>query len=191
MSGTPISFHGALFEEGRDVSPAIARAANIAKTYGLALVKARTPVDTGNLKSKWEAKFEDNGIRWSNETYYAGFVEHGTRKMAPRNMLGDSLPDIEQVFYKELVKELGKTLAFETIDTAPPPTYANSIKPANPAKYPEVGKDTKPTPPKPSGLGKRKYSKDYLFANPRDILSQKAKDAVNAARPKWQKAPIN
>lgn len=181
----PITFHGALFDSNTPVTPAIAKAANVAKTYGLALVKARTPVDTSKLKGAWAATLEGNGIRWTNPTPYAGFVEHGTRKMAGRAMLANSLTDIETVFYRELSKELGKTLAFDIIDTSSPPTYGNSVKPS--AKYPEVGKNV--APKVSGGLSRRKgsYSKSYLFSNPKDIVGNSDKDYVNSQRPLFQK----
>lgn len=175
-----INFHGALFDENADISPAIARAAHIAKVYGLGLVKARTPVDSGELKMSWKADIEGNGIRYTNEIPYAGFVEHGTRKMASRNMLSDSLPDIETVFYNELAKNVGQQLAADVIESAPTPSYGNSVK----SDYPGVG--DKVAAPKAKIIPK-KFTKKYLFANPNDIVGNKQKLAVNASRPRWQK----
>jgi len=185
MASANIDFHGSLFNEGTDITPAIARAANIARTYGLGLVKARTPVDTSNLKQSWKADLEGNGIRYTNGAYYAGFVENGTRKMAGRFMLADSLPDIENVFYDELAKDVGKTLAADTISTAPTPNYENAVVSSNPTKYPNVG--SKVAPKQTTGLTKKKFTKKYLFANPNDIVSGKGKQFVNAARPRYQK----
>lgn len=173
----PISFHGALFTEGSDITPAITKAAHVAKAYGLGLVKARTPVDTSELKSNWKAALEANGIRYVNDTPYAAYVEHGTSKMLGRHMLGDSLTDIETVFYNELSREIGKTLAFDLIEVADNPSYTNTA-PA-PTKGNKAGKK--------EGLTKRKYSKKYLFSNPNDIVSLEKKKEVNAARPRFQK----
>jgi hypothetical protein len=104
--GVPISYFGKLFDSP-NITPAIAKAANIAKAYGVALVKARTPVDTGDLKGGWKAKLEGNGIRFNNDTFYAGWVEYGTVKMAPRHMLTDSMPDIQDAFIDALYSEIG------------------------------------------------------------------------------------
>lgn len=181
----PISYYGALFREGQPITPGIARAANVAKTYGVALIKARTPVDKNVLRPAWQAKLEDSGIRFINPTPYAGWVEMGTRKMSGRHMLADSLPDINNMFRQQLIKELVKDL--DLVSTDDPPSYPNAVKPTNPDKHPKVGSEQKPRPKSAGGLGKRKYSKEYLFANPKEILNQRAKDIVNAARPRWQK----
>jgi hypothetical protein len=162
-----ISYYGALFDTKDPVTPAIAKAANIAKTYGLALVKAKTPVDTGQLKDKWEAKFEANGIRWSNSMPYAGFVELGTKFMAPRSMLSSSLGDITQVFREELGREMGKRLAGQIIATPGDLSYDTRISDAQ-AK---------------SGLKPAKFSKKYLFADPSKILSSKQISKLDSAKP--------
>lgn len=171
MSG--VDYYGQLFN-GDVITPAIARAANIAKTYGLALVQARTPVDSGNLKSNWKAKLEGNGIRWSNETPYSSFVEFGTKKMAARSMLSASIPDITAVFEEEISKEMGKALGASIgasiVSEAAIPTYNNqgSAKVAG-------------------GLAKRNFSKQYLFSNPSDILSGKQKAQAAKAKPLLQR----
>jgi hypothetical protein len=184
-----ISYHGALFDDSEAVTPAITKAANVAKTFGLGLIKARTPVDTHKLKSAWSAKLEGNGIRFDNPTPYAGFVEHGTRKMAPRNMLGDSLSDIAEVFLSELSAEIGKALASEILETSGNINYRNSVQASD--KYKRTNPDTrvgsKIKPTSKTGLSKKKFSKDYLFANRNDILSKGQKTTVNAGKPKWQK----
>jgi hypothetical protein len=171
MANVPIKFYGELFTKG-SVTPAIARAANIAKTFGLALISARTPVDTGLLRSNWKAKLEGNGIVWQNDTSYAGFVELGTRKMRARHMMTDSLLDISEVFESELLKDLGKTtskkLLAEMVATPNQPTYDNR----------ESAKQS-------GGLtGKPKFTKSYLFSDPKDILSQKQKTKIAKASPK-------
>lgn len=99
---------------------AIQNAAWVAKAYGQALIKARTPVDTGKLKSSWQSTLDNQGITFLNNTPYASYVEYGTRKMAPRYMLTDSIPDIQRVFQQELAKELGKQLGAKVLaDIAP------------------------------------------------------------------------
>lgn len=177
-----INYYGKLFEAD-DITPGIARAANIAKTYGLALVKARTPVDTARLHEGWQAKLEGGGIRWTNNTPYAAYVEFGTRKMAPRGMLTRSLPDIAEVFTQELYKEIGSELGASTVSDYKTPGYGNAGQGTNPTKYPEVGNKIQPAIK--TGLSKKnkKTSKNYLFANPADILSGKQKKSVDRARP--------
>ncbi|MBW4558426.1 MAG: HK97 gp10 family phage protein [Trichormus sp. ATA11-4-KO1] len=158
-----ISYFGELFT-GNKVTPAITKAANVAKTFGLALVSARTPVDTGELKSNWKAKLEGNGIRWLNDTPYAGFVELGTRKMAPRQMLTSSLIDISLVFEQELAKELGRTLGAsviaEMVGTPDQPTYGNRV-----------------SDNVPGGFSNRRGF------DPKTKLTRKQKDIIGAAKP--------
>ena len=182
MSGVPISYYGKLFDSP-NITPAIARAANIAKTYGLALVKARTPVDTGDLKGSWKAKLEGNGIRFNNDMYYAGWVEFGTVKMSPRAMLQSSLPELQGAFIDALYEEIGDQLAADIISDFSKPSYSSAVKATNPTKYPNVG--SKAQAKIKTGLTKRdpKTSKNYLFSNPSDILSKKQNAKVANARP--------
>jgi hypothetical protein len=174
MANVPIKFYGQLFT-GDEITPSIARAANIAKTYGLALIAARTPVDTGLLRSNWKAKLEGNGIRWLNDTSYASFVELGTKKMAPRHMLTDSLLDISEVFESELLKDMGRKagakLIAEKVATPSQPTYINRTSDKQPGNF----------------NGKPKYSKTYLFPNRADILSPAQRDTIATAKPKYKK----
>lgn len=183
MGSVKIDYYGKLFTNGAEVTPAIARAANIAKTYGLALVKARTPVDTGDLKTGWQAKLEGNGIRWSNEKYYAGFVEFGTRKMAPRSMLSGSIDDIAEVFAEELSREIGTALGQDIVSSAATPTYSNAGVGSNQTKYPNVGNALQPKIK--TGLTKnaKNTSKKFLFADPAKILNGKQEKSIAQARP--------
>lgn len=181
MSAT-INYYGALFDEDTKITPAIARAANIAKTYGKALIAARTPVDTGKLKSSWQLRLEGGGLRIKNEAPYAGFVEFGTRKMAPRAMMTSSLPDIKAVFVGELYKEIGKKLGADLVSSFQPPSYSNAVS-ANPL-YPEVG--TRLQAPIKSGLSKRSKTtnRSFLFSpGQKDILSASQRAKIARARP--------
>lgn len=182
--GVTIDYYGKLFAENVEITPAVARAANIAKTYGLAVVRARTPVDTGELKGSWTARLEGNGIRWSNSAPYAGFVEFGTRKMEPRAMLTNSLPDIEAVFAEALVEEVGVYLAGDFVAPGDTPGYGNAgVSTAKPGKYPEVGNNLQPK--QATGLHRRdaNTSKKFLFVNPADILNKKQKASIRDAVP--------
>ncbi len=182
MGSVRIDYYGKLFDNS-DVTPAIARAANIAKTYGLALVKARTPVDTNRLRPAWQARLEGNGIRWTNDTPYAGFVEFGTKKMAARSMLTGSLQDIEEVFASEINKEIGYQLGAEIISSYKTPSYANAGVGSNPEKYPDVG--SKLQTKIKTGLSRNspKTNKKFLFADPAKILSERQQNSIDRARP--------
>ncbi len=105
-----VSFYGAL-AEGFSVTPAIKRAAENTRKYGLKIVKANTPVKTGEMKGAWKAELEGYGIRWTNSALHASFIEGGTRFMAPRAPLAKALPLIKAEFRKQLGVEIGKKLA--------------------------------------------------------------------------------
>lgn len=127
----PISYSGELWDAGTKMSPAIMKAAEEARMYGLALVKSRTPVKTGNLKNSWAAQLQNKGVLWTNSAPYAGFVELGTRKMAAREMLTNSIPAIETVFTRALATQIGIKLAVKVTshiaDTLP--NYGNITAP--------------------------------------------------------------
>lgn len=186
--GVQIDYYGKLFDSP-DITPAIAKAANIAKSYGLALVKARTPVDTGDLKGHWRAKLEGNGIRFKNDMFYAGWVEFGTSKMAPRSMLTDSLPDIQSAFIDALYSEIGDQLAADIITDYTKTGYGTAVSvpktAAEKTRYPHVG--AKSVAKIKTGLTKRdpKTSKSYLFASPKDILNKTQLKKVANSRPKF------
>lgn len=109
-----INLYGQLFDGAR-ITPALTRATETARVFGLALIKSKTPVRTGKLKKGWEGVRSGHGIRWSNETPYGIFVEMGTRRMAARPMLSAALPEIEKTFKKALAKEIGTKLANKII----------------------------------------------------------------------------
>lgn len=166
-----ISYYGELFSGSSDkITPAIQKAANTAKTYGLALVKARTPVDTGELKNAWTATVEGKGIKWVNNTPYAGYVELGTRKMKPRYMLTDSIVDISLVFQEELNKEIGKAIGATVIqDLVGTPAQPNISNMSDNKK-------------RSGGLGTKGFA-------PRSQLSKSQQKSIREARPAWQAKP--
>jgi HK97 gp10 family phage protein len=180
-----INYYGKLFEADVQITPAIARAANIAKTFASGLIKARTPVDTGKLKSSWKVGLEGGGLRIKNDTFYAGFVEFGTSKMAPRSMMTSSLPEIQEVYIDALYKEIGEAMGDDLLADYTRPGYGNAVS-RNP-KYPNVGKALQPTIK--TGLTKRtpKTAKAYLFANPNKILSSAQEKRIASARPLLQR----
>lgn len=111
-----VNAYGPLFET-KTVTPAIRKAAQAALTYGITAVKAKTPVDTGLLRSQWEGRLDGRGVRFQNNTPYAVFVENGTRSMRARPMLSSTLPEVQAVFQQRLSAELGKALAAKVIDS--------------------------------------------------------------------------
>lgn len=111
------------------INKAIQEAAQEAKAYGLALITARTPVDTGRLRSNWQAELEANGIRFHNDTPYGIFVEMGTYKMRAQPMLAPSIPEIQTFFAKRLGAKLADRIGIPKVNIAtsetPAPTYQN------------------------------------------------------------------
>lgn len=53
----------------------------------LARVRERTPVITGKLQRDWGYQTKAGVVEVYNIAEYAGYVEYGTEKMAPRGML--------------------------------------------------------------------------------------------------------
>jgi hypothetical protein len=81
-----------------DVQQAIAQTA----TYAKQLIRDRTPVETGKLRRGWRVSGTSNGLKISNATEYASFLEHGTSKMSPRHMVTDAEADIRDYFNRQL-----------------------------------------------------------------------------------------
>ena len=166
-----IHFYGKLFDTN-DISPAIAKAAHIAAAYGKGLIQARTPVDTGKLKSQWEVAVEGKGLRIANSVPYAGYVEFGTTRMNGRQMMTSSLPDIQGVFMDELSNKITEELGGRSGLDLVKPSYQNAVNPSVVSKV-------------SGGLSKRssQMSKSYLFSNPAKILSERHTASIGKARP--------
>ena len=179
-----INYYGKLFDSP-EITPAIARAANIAKTFGTALIKAKTPVDTGRLKGDWQLKLEGNGIRITNEAYYAGFVEFGTKKMAARSMMSSSLPEIQDVFISELYQDIGEAIGADLLADFSRPSYSTAVN--GTPKYPKVGNMLQPKISTGLTKNSKKTSKSFLFSNPAKILSERQTARTEAARPLLQR----
>lgn len=60
-------------------------------------VKQKTPVRTGALRDGWGFEQKRESISVYNTQEYAGYVEYGTEKMAPRAMLRTTLLEKEQI----------------------------------------------------------------------------------------------
>ena len=105
--GVNVRFSGPLFDT-RNVEAAIQAATKETLEYGKGIIKERTPVDTGLLKSQWFYRTGEKKI--FNETHYSIFVEWGTRFMSPRAMAQKSLPEIGQHYTNQLSEKLGQRL---------------------------------------------------------------------------------
>lgn len=83
---------------------AIEKAQKRTTRYGKRLIQSRTPVDTGNLRSKWYTTQTDI----INDEYYAGFVEYGTIFFDGYFMAKDSTNEIEDYYLEQLKKQISK-----------------------------------------------------------------------------------
>lgn len=169
-----INFYGELFNSG-GITPEIQKALEVARAYGISLVKARTPVDSGLLRANWDAQVQGRGIKWTNPTSYASYVELGTKKMRPRYMLTDSLPDIAQVFEEELGKQIQRK--------ASSPGYGNI---AEGYKGGYVGGTVEST--LINRFRERGKNKDIQR---RDLISDTRRKAIKEAKPRWQAKPYS
>jgi hypothetical protein len=73
-------------------------------------LQARTPVDTGTLKSAWEMTKLNDGYLFSNSMQYASFIFGGIREVNGKKIGSKQLPDglypILQDFNVELQNRL-------------------------------------------------------------------------------------
>ena len=107
-----IRFYGQLFKAtGKTIPRAAEKATEETKKFAELTLKANTPVDTGKLRAGWSVMSTKKGLAITNFTPYAIYVEMGTRRMRPRNMLRNSMPIIENYFKDRLKANLGKSLA--------------------------------------------------------------------------------
>ncbi|TDK63549.1 HK97 gp10 family phage protein [Sapientia aquatica] len=60
-------------------------------------VEERTPVQTGALKGGWVTEQTQTGFELSNTQDYAGYVENGTDKMAPRAMIATTALEMKEI----------------------------------------------------------------------------------------------
>ena len=61
--------------------------ADLCETLGV-YAREVTPVRTGELRDGWETKITRNEVTIKNSVDYAGYVDQGTKYMAPRDMTG-------------------------------------------------------------------------------------------------------
>lgn len=67
-----------------------------------------TPVDTGLLTSQWKVKPSSLGVVIENKTPYASFINDGTSRISPFNMVEKATPkildDYERAIYNNIDK---------------------------------------------------------------------------------------
>lgn len=109
-----IRYYGQLFvTKGKNIPKAVQKAANDTQTYASLVLRANTPVKTGHLRDSWNVMQTKKGLGITNNAKYAIYVEMGTKHMAGRHMLENSLPSITEYFKDRLTENLGKSLAAE------------------------------------------------------------------------------
>lgn len=74
-------------------------------------LEKRTPVRTGRMRSSWLVNAGDRTVTIQNfasnrGTFYAGFVDTGTRRMKPRHITRDSLQVAVDYFKSNLTQKL-------------------------------------------------------------------------------------
>jgi hypothetical protein len=103
-----VQYYGQLFNKDQNITPEIRKAVNETIPYGLALIRQNSPVKTGALRAGWEAVPSGQGIEWKNKVKYTIYNELGTVHMAPRAMLTQSMPEINEYFKDRLNRAVGK-----------------------------------------------------------------------------------
>lgn len=107
-----IRYYGQLFtNKGKAIPRAVQKAVDSTQAFAELTLKANTPVKTGKLRSSWNVMQHKKGLALTNAAPYALYVEMGTRRMKPRNMVKDSMPIISAHFEKELKRNLAGSLA--------------------------------------------------------------------------------
>lgn len=88
---------------------AIRTAVSETRGYAEEQLRAITPVDTGLLQSNWEVTQPNyKTLKIHNPTYYAGFVEYGTRKMRAQPMATVVAPKLRKYFLQRIGYNMGK-----------------------------------------------------------------------------------
>lgn len=95
------AFQGPLWQLG-NVEKLISEALDKTGDYGLSLTRSRTPIQTGNLNSKWEAQANHDTLTFRNDAFYSGWVEFGTTRQRPKLMLTGALPSIQAELGQQL-----------------------------------------------------------------------------------------
>jgi hypothetical protein len=96
-----VQFSGKVFEHGVLI-PAISKTIDRASVFGSGIIASRTPVRTGMLQDGWTPL---TGSIFNNVPYGI-FIEDGTRRIKARNMVKNSLQDIEEYWLELLNKAM-------------------------------------------------------------------------------------
>jgi hypothetical protein len=94
-----VSFSGLLFDEEARTSQA-KKVIKESLDYGVELIQSRSPEKTGLLKAGWE--IAEQSI--FNEVPYTIFQEDGTKFITARNMVKNSVPEIEEILINKLAE---------------------------------------------------------------------------------------
>lgn len=105
--GVHVSFHGPLFQQG-NAQKALDEAVKPTLEYGKEIIKEKTPVKTGLLRSQWFYRTAKRAI-W-NSTPYSIHQEFGSRFMAPRAMAQRSVLAIGQRYEQNLSAAVARNL---------------------------------------------------------------------------------
>lgn len=70
----------------------------------VARIKRRTPSVTGTLRDGWQSSVTSDSITISNDVPYAGFVEYGTNKVAPRAMVRTTAEEAQSIWSQSVEK---------------------------------------------------------------------------------------
>ena len=98
-----VRLSGLLFEP-HAIALELERAIDKTLAYGVDLVGQRTPVDTGNLKSRLDSEDEQNGGSIFSDVHYSIFVEQGTRYFSGSFMFENAVPPIEREFQANIIE---------------------------------------------------------------------------------------
>ena len=90
--------------QGFSVSEASRQAALQTAAWAEQQLRVISPKRSGLLASNWKARVSNNTLILENPTYYAGFVEYGTRKMAARPMAQIVAPQARDYYMRQLGK---------------------------------------------------------------------------------------
>ena len=84
-------------------------------TYAQDMLQALTPVKTGNMKSRWSVTTSDRLFMIKNSAYYSGFINYGTRKIAPRMMVEKTIDAVGDEFRSRVENILAETRRTKSI----------------------------------------------------------------------------
>lgn len=90
--------------QGFSVSEVSRQAALQTAAWAEQRLRVISPKRSGLLASNWSARVSNNTLILENPTYYAGFVEYGTKKMSARPMAQIVAPQARDYYMRQLGK---------------------------------------------------------------------------------------